>query len=333
MAYAIMRINKCKMGAVGRLEKHHEREKEKYKSNPDIDLSQSHNNFHLKTPTGSYRSMILQRIEEVGCKVRKDSVVMQDSICTASPEFFEGKSLQDISVFFRMAYRFYAKTFGEENILSAVVHLDEKSPHMHVCFVPITKDGRLSSKSIIGGPAGLVKLQDLFYEHMVYHFPDIKRGIPKRISHREHLPTYLFKNADVLMLHYEEIAQAINDIGLIKSKEKKAQAIELISRYAPEMARMKEQIKSVNGYVDRLHRDIGEQKDVSRYWKGKTEELEEAVKERDGKIDELRAKQEKLQKQIELLPPGLLEELEAMEKERRKAINAQNRKGKGGIAR
>ena len=63
MAYAIMRINKCKMGAVGRLEKHHEREKEKYKSNPDIDLSQSHNNFHLKTPTGSYRSMILQRID------------------------------------------------------------------------------------------------------------------------------------------------------------------------------------------------------------------------------------------------------------------------------
>ena len=168
---------------------------------------------------------------------------------------------------------------------------------------------------------------------MVYHFPNIKCGLPKRITHREHLPTYLFKNADVLMQHYEEIAQAINDIGLIKSKEKKAQAIELISRYAPEMAKMKEQIKSVNGYVDRLHRDIGEQKDVSRYWKGKTEELEEAVKERDGKIDELRAKQEKLQKQIELLPPGLLEELEEKERERRKAINAQKRKGIGGIAR
>ena len=218
MAYAIMRINKCKMGAIGRLEKHHEREKEKYKSNPDIDLSRSHNNFHLKTPTSSYRNMILQRIQEVGCKVRKDSVVMQDSICTASPEFFKGKSLQDITVFFQMAYRFYVKTFGEENILSAVVHLDEKSPHMHVCFVPITKDGRLSSKSIIGGPAGLVKLQDMFYEHMVYHFPNIKRGLPKRITHREHLPTYLFKNADELMLHYEEIAQAINDIGMLKSK-------------------------------------------------------------------------------------------------------------------
>ena len=137
----------------------------------------------------------------------------------------------------------------------------------------------------------------------------------------------------MLMEHFEEISQAINDIGLIKSKEKKAQAIELISRYAPEMAKMKEQIKSVDRYVESLKGQIDDQKDVGRYWKGKTEELEEAVKERDGKIDELRAKQAKLQKQIELLPPGLLEELEEKERERRKAINTQNRKGKGGIAR
>ena len=99
------------------------------------------------------------------------------------------------------------------------------------------------------------------------------------------------------------------------------------------MARMKEQIKSVNGYVERLHRDIGEQKDVSRFWKGKTEELEEAVKERDGKIDELQAKQQKLQKQIELLPTGLLDELEEKERERRRQESLLKRKGRGGSAR
>ena len=91
---------------------------------------------------------------------------------------------------------------------------------------------------------------------MVKYYPSIQRGIPKRITHREHLPTYLFKNADLLMSHYEEISQAISDIGMIKSKEKKSQAIELISRYAPEMAKMKEQIKSVNDHVERLQRRI-----------------------------------------------------------------------------
>ena len=314
-----MRIEKCKMGAVSRIEKHHERKKDVYKSNPDIDLNRSDLNFHIKDPPDSYRKLIRKRIEEVGCRTRKDSVVMQDSICTASPEFFKGKTSRETEDFFRMAYKFYVKTFGEENILSAVVHLDERTPHMHVCFVPITKDGKLSSKTVIGGPAGLVKLQDDFYSHMLYNFPELKRGIPKRITHRKHLPTYLFKNADMLMEHFEEISKAINDINMLKGKEKKAQAIELISRYAPEMAKMKEQIKSVDKYVEGLHREIWDQKDVSQHWIGKAKELEDEVKKKDDKIYALQAKQQKLQKTIDMLPPGLIDELEALEKARRKA--------------
>lgn len=318
MPYAIMRISKCKLGAVTRIEKHHERKKDAYKSNPDIDVSKSHNNFHIKDPPDSYRKLIRKRIEEVGCRTRKDSVVMQDSICTASPEFFKGKTSRETEDFFRLAYKFYVKKFGEENILSAVVHLDERTPHMHVCFVPITKDGKLSSKTLIGGPTGLVKLQDDFYSHMFNHFPELKRGIPKRITHRKHLPTYLFKNADKLMEHFDEISKAINDINMIKGKEKKAQAIELISQYAPEMAKMKEQLKSVNGYVEKLNKDIWDEREISQHWFGKTKEMEKAVKEKDIEIYQLQAKMQKIQKQINLLPPGLLEKLEAMERAKRR---------------
>ena len=321
MPYAIMRISKCKLGAVTRIEKHHERKKDAYKSNPDIDVNKSHNNFHIKDPPDSYRKLIRKRIEEVGCRTRKDSVVMQDSICTASPEFFQGKTSRETEDFFRLAYRFYVKTFGEENILSAVVHLDERTPHMHVCFVPITKNGKLSSKTLIGGPAGLVKLQDDFYSHMFNHFHELKRGIPKRITHRKHLPTYLFKNADMLMEHFDEISKAINDINMLKAKEKKAQAIELISRYAPEMAKMKEQLKSVNGYVEKLNKDIWDEREISQYWFGKTKEMEKAVKEKDIEIYQLQAKQKRLQEVIDRLPPGLLDMLEAKEKIRRKEIN------------
>ena len=318
MAYAIMRINKCKLGAVSRIEKHHERKKDVYKSNPDIDTKRSGLNFHIKDPPDSYRRLIRKRIEEVGCRTRKDSVVLQDSICTASPDFFKGKTSRETEDFFRTAYRFYCKTFGADNIISAVVHLDERTPHMHVCFVPINKDGKLSSKTVIGGPTGLVKLQDDFYSHMFYQFPELKRGIPKRITHRKHLPTYLFKNADVLMEHFEEIAKAINDINMLKSKEKKAQAIELISRYAPEMAKMKEQIKSVDQYVDGLKCDIRNQAEISRFWIGKSEKLEETIKEKDDKIFELQAKQQKLERIINLLPPELLDQLDAIERARRK---------------
>ena len=153
---------------------------------------------------------------------------------------------------------------------------------------------------------------------MSLHFPELKRGIPKRITHRKHLPTYLFKNADMLMEHFDEISKAINDINMIKGKEKKAQAIELISRYAPEMAKMKEQLKSVNGYVEKLNKDIWDEREISQHWFGKTKEMEKAVKEKDIEIYQLQAKMQKIQKQINLLPPGLLEKLEAMERAKRR---------------
>ena len=324
MAYAIMRINKCKLGAVSRIEKHHERKKDVYKSNPDIDIKRSALNFHIKDPPDSYRRLIRKRIEEVGCRTRKDSVVLQDSICTASPEFFKGLHLYEIESFFRWAYQFYAQTFGEKNIISAVVHLDEKTPHMHICFVPITEDGRLSSKTVIGGPQGLMKLQDKFYEHMAAFYPTLKRGIPKRITHRKHLPVYLFKNADLLMEHFDEISQAINSIGLINGKEKKAQAIELLSRYAPEMAKIKEQMKSVNAYVDTLKERVIDEQELSEHWRGRTEELKDALKERDDKIFDLQAKQKKLEAKLDLLPPGFLEALEEKELERRRQMRKKN---------
>ena len=74
MAYAIIRIEKRKIGSCAAIEKHHERKKEQYKSNPDIDPALTPLNYHLVQPTKSYRMMALERIEEVGAKRRKDSV-------------------------------------------------------------------------------------------------------------------------------------------------------------------------------------------------------------------------------------------------------------------
>ena len=84
--FAIMRINKLKIGSVTPINNHHERLKEKYKSNPDIDPQRTHLNYHLVQPEGRYREKTLARIEEVGAKRRKDSVVLQDAFVSASPD-------------------------------------------------------------------------------------------------------------------------------------------------------------------------------------------------------------------------------------------------------
>lgn len=170
--------------------------------------------------------------------MRKNSVILQDALVTASPEWIDEQLYEVQVAYFKHAYEYFAEKFGEENIISAVVHMDEAHPHMHLCCVTITKDNRLSSKDLIGGPNGLRKHQDDFHAHMVAEFPDVMRGLPKEVTKRKHIPTQFYKNADMLMEHYVEITEAINDIGLVNSPKKKERAIALLGKYAPEMANM-----------------------------------------------------------------------------------------------
>ena len=174
--HAILRFEKHKGNPARPLEAHHERQKEQYTSNPDIDTSRSKYNFHIVKPEGRYYHFIQSRIEQAGCRTRKDSTRFVDTLITASPEFFKGKS-------------------GRENIVSAVVHMDEKTPHLHLTFVPLTKDNRLCAKEIIGNRANLTKWQDDFHAYMVEKYPDLERGESASRTGRKHIPTRLFKQA------------------------------------------------------------------------------------------------------------------------------------------
>ena len=151
--HAILRFEKHKGHPAGPLEAHHERKKEQYASNPDIDTSRSKYNFHIVKPDGRYYHFIQSRIEQARCRTRKDSTRFVDTLITASPEFFKGKSPKEIAAYFQRAADFLIDRVGRENIVSAMVHMDEKTPHLHLVFVPLTKDNRLCAKEIIGNRA------------------------------------------------------------------------------------------------------------------------------------------------------------------------------------
>ena len=91
-------------------------------------------------------------LSRLGAEPGKDSTRFVDTLITASPEFFKGKSPKEIQAFFQRAAAFLIGRVGRENIVSAVVHMDEKTPHLHLTFVPLTKDNRLCAKEIIGKP-------------------------------------------------------------------------------------------------------------------------------------------------------------------------------------
>ena len=191
--HAILRFEKHKGHPAGPLEAHHERKKEQYASNPDIDTSRSRYNFHIVKPEGRYYHFIQSRIEQAGCRTRKDSTRFVDTLITASPEFFKGKSPKEIAAYFQRAADFLIDRVGRENIVSAVVHMDEKTPHLHLTFVPLTKDSRLCAKEIIGNRANLTKWQDDFHAYMVEKYPDLERGGERKQDRPEAYPSPAFQ--------------------------------------------------------------------------------------------------------------------------------------------
>lgn len=133
MPYAILRFEKRKGGPASAIEKHHERKKEHYGSNPDIDRERTELNYHLIQPHLQYYSEIQTRIEKAQrenpqCKVRKDSVKFIDTIVTATPEYFAKLPPEEVRRYFEPALDFLKSEVGEENIFFAVVHMDERNP-------------------------------------------------------------------------------------------------------------------------------------------------------------------------------------------------------------
>lgn len=200
MPYAILRFEKRKGGTTTAIEKHHEREKRAYKSNEDIDMKRSAQNYHIKEPQNKYYYEVQSKIEAAKCKVRRDSIKFIDTFIGGTHEFVMGLSQKEQREYFQHAYNFISERVGEKNVFSAVIHMDETTPHLHLCFVPLTADNRLSAKEVLGNREKMVKWQDDFYSHMVERYPTLERGEPAMETKRKHIPVRLYKQAkNVLM--------------------------------------------------------------------------------------------------------------------------------------
>lgn len=299
--YAILRFAKHKVGPAGALEAHHERTKEKYASNPDIDITRSKDNFHIVKPDKRYRQEIDARIKAAGCKTRKDSTMFVDTLITASPEFFEGRKTPEVKAFFTEAVSFIEKKLGKGNIFSAVVHMDEKTPHLHLCFTPITKDGRLSAKEILGNRAQLSKWQDEFHAHMKKQFPILKRGKSALVTKRKHIPTWLFKQSVSLIKQQKAIEKAVFDITVINAGKKRDEALAMLDKFFPRLEAHLGQVKKYQATVDYLTQENNGLKEKVRD-EGSIKKQLEAAK--------LKQENEQLRQFISKIPPEVRREIQ-----------------------
>ena len=254
--YAILRFAKYKGPEIGRIEAHDERTKEKYASNPDVDTSRSRLNFHLVKPQRSYRAEAEKQIAEAGCRARKDSVRVVETLITASPEFFANKKAKEVKEFFAYALEFIQKKQSSETIISAVVHMDEKTPHMHLCFVPLTEDGRLSAKDIVGNKKKLTQWQDEFWKHMVKKYPDFERGESASETGRSHIPPRLFKEAVRLNRRKDKITRLLSEITPLNAKKKSSEIESILTDYIPSVEKLMARMKKANSAVKEQRKEI-----------------------------------------------------------------------------
>lgn len=166
MGYGIIRVQKVKAPAVGSMQYHNDRVPGQH-SNEDIDQEKSNlNKEYIKH--GSYRAEVNERIErfrESSRKIRKDAVVLAEGVATASPEFFDGKSREEVMAYFDDVFEFCKSEFGEQNLVHFTVHMDETTPHAHFGFTPI-KDGTLSWKNYFDGRDALRGFQNRYWERV-----------------------------------------------------------------------------------------------------------------------------------------------------------------------
>lgn len=236
MSYGIVRVQKMGRGSVKGIEIHDRREKEGVsRTNADIDWERSAQNYDLcPAQNESFLRAIRERVEELRLPraVRKDAVVMAQVLVTSDSDFFRGLSPEETRSFFEESYRFLADRYGKENVVSATVHMDEQTPHMHFNFVPVTEDGRLSAKTVLTRQ-NLIEQQTAFHEQVGARY-GLERGVPG--GKKRHLETQEYKA--------EKAAQkALEAAEAVKQEETRLNALKV------DTARLQAEYEAKQAYV------------------------------------------------------------------------------------
>lgn len=164
-------------GSTGGLQRHNEREPGQRHSNKNIKPDRTKDNIFLKPKDDrTYGERVEDRLEAGyrGTKaVRKDAVKMVEATVQLGGDITKESEETQIEAL-KEAYEELKEMYGEENIISAVIHVDETTPHLHCDFVPLTKRGNLSAKDVIGDKKKMRRTQEKFLEAMQERVPRAK---------------------------------------------------------------------------------------------------------------------------------------------------------------
>ena len=221
MSYAIIRNTKYKRENLKGIFRHNERRNRNY-SNNNIDKEKLYLNYSIKSPQYSYEKEFEQIRKKYNLKgqIKVVSNIACEYIITSDKEFFETIGEEETKRYFETAYKFVSeyKNLGEQYILSAKVHMDEQSPHMHLIFLPVvhTKDkkgndiDKLDCSEFWKAKDSYRQLQNAFFDYMTSHNFKLERGVPIEETGREHIDLKEYKK----ITNFEKTKETLKNIKL-----------------------------------------------------------------------------------------------------------------------
>lgn len=250
VGYAVVHMMKIKSGAVGGIQSHNNREHEP-KTNPDVDMSRSEDNYDL-IPCDNYKRSIKEKLSnlvESGRAVRKDAVVVCNFIVTSDNETMDALGADRQREFFQDSVKWFSDRYGADRVLNATVHMDETTPHLHIGVMPITQDGRLSAKAIFT-KTEMKAIQTEFARDVGEKY-GLERGVEG--SERTHLSEARFKEQKALEMANEHgaIAQELQIIAE-DCKQELSEATRSLETVKQELSAMQDRKDTLQGEIERL---------------------------------------------------------------------------------
>ena len=221
MSYAIIRNIKYKRENLKGIYRHNERRNKNY-SNANIDKEKSYLNYSIKSPQYSYEKEfdLMREKYKLKGQIKVVSNIACEYIITSDKEFFETIGEEETKRYFETAYQFVTqyKDLGEQYIMSAKVHMDEETPHMHLIFLPVvhTTDrkgnniDKLACSEFWKAKDSYRQLQNAFYEYMTSNNFELERGVPIKESGRKHLDLKEYKD----ITNFDKTKEKLQNIKL-----------------------------------------------------------------------------------------------------------------------
>lgn len=264
----VMNIQKRKRTDISGIQKEATRTATEYNNRvqPGMDIF----NVNL-IQSNNWMQDIQAEIDQAGAKTRSNSVVALDAIYTASGDFFKDKSTEECNQFFRDCLQFHQRRFG--HVVSALIHYDETTPHLHILSVPLTQDGRLSAREIVGNRANLSRMQTEFFEQVGKEY-GLERGVQmdgqekkRRITAQEH------KLREITA----EKQKQLEELGAIKhSKQSARERATRAKEQAKQQQEENSRLKTIEGQIrDRMEQEQATAEQLTELNQKARQELED----------------------------------------------------------